>query len=42
MADSSITEASLKTALVERLGATHVEVTDMSGEHLQATPSSSS
>ncbi|KAI1424169.1 bola domain-containing protein [Xylaria sp. FL1777] len=28
---TSITEASLKTALTERLKATHVEVTDMSG-----------
>ncbi|KAK6841511.1 hypothetical protein PG990_006487 [Apiospora arundinis] len=31
MADSTITEASLKSALTERLGAVHVEVTDMSG-----------
>ncbi|KAI1849714.1 hypothetical protein JX265_008053 [Neoarthrinium moseri] len=31
MADATITEASLKSALAERLGATHVEVTDMSG-----------
>ncbi len=32
MAETSITEASLKDALTERLKATHVEVTDMSGE----------
>ncbi|KAK7965202.1 BolA domain-containing protein [Apiospora saccharicola] len=31
MAESTITEASLKSALIERLNATHVEVTDMSG-----------
>ncbi|KAI1076023.1 bola domain-containing protein [Whalleya microplaca] len=31
MAEPTITEASLKTALTERLQATHVEVTDMSG-----------
>ncbi|ORY58853.1 bola domain-containing protein [Pseudomassariella vexata] len=31
MADSGITESSLKNALTERLKATHVEVTDMSG-----------
>ncbi|KAK3321606.1 bola protein [Apodospora peruviana] len=31
MAQTSITEASLSTALKERLKATHVEVTDMSG-----------
>ncbi|KAK8055353.1 BolA domain-containing protein [Apiospora rasikravindrae] len=30
MAESTITEASLKSALIERLNATHVEVTDMS------------
>ncbi|KAH9905998.1 bola protein [Xylariomycetidae sp. FL2044] len=31
MADPTITEASLKAAITERLQATHVEVTDMSG-----------
>ncbi|KAI0015575.1 bola domain-containing protein [Xylariomycetidae sp. FL0641] len=31
MAEPTITETSLKAALTERLGATHVEVTDMSG-----------
>ncbi|KAI1339702.1 bola domain-containing protein [Xylariaceae sp. FL0016] len=31
MAEPTITEASLKTALAERLNAVHVEVTDMSG-----------
>ncbi|KAK1767316.1 protein BOLA2 [Phialemonium atrogriseum] len=31
MAQTSITEESLKSALTERLKATHVEVTDMSG-----------
>ncbi|KAI0107372.1 bola domain-containing protein [Hypoxylon sp. NC0597] len=31
MGDSTITEASLKAALTERLNAVHVEVTDMSG-----------
>ena len=32
MADSSISEASLKASITERLKAVHVEVTDMSGE----------
>ncbi|EOO01965.1 hypothetical protein UCRPA7_2488 [Phaeoacremonium minimum UCRPA7] len=31
MADSSISEASLKASITERLKAVHVEVTDMSG-----------
>ncbi|KAI2616966.1 bola domain-containing protein [Hypomontagnella submonticulosa] len=31
MSESTITEASLKAALTERLNAVHVEVTDMSG-----------
>ncbi|KAI1397762.1 bola domain-containing protein [Hypoxylon fuscum] len=31
MAEATITEASLKAALTERLNAVHVEVTDMSG-----------
>lgn len=31
MADATITEASLKSAIAERLNAVHVEVTDMSG-----------
>ncbi|KAK8050465.1 BolA domain-containing protein [Apiospora phragmitis] len=31
MAESTITETSLKSALTERLNAIHVEVTDMSG-----------
>ncbi|KAI2603486.1 bola-like protein [Hypoxylon fragiforme] len=31
MSESSITEASLKAALTDRLQAVHVEVTDMSG-----------
>ena len=30
--DPTVTEDSLKEALVERLGATHVEVTDISGK----------
>ncbi|KAL7619672.1 hypothetical protein AAE478_010213 [Parahypoxylon ruwenzoriense] len=31
MGEPTITEASLKAALIQRLNATHVEVTDMSG-----------
>ncbi|KAF3025079.1 hypothetical protein E8E14_014530 [Neopestalotiopsis sp. 37M] len=31
MAESTITEASLRSAIAERLNAVHVEVTDMSG-----------
>jgi hypothetical protein len=32
-APATITEVSLKNALAERLGAVHVEVTDMSGRY---------
>lgn len=36
---ASITEASLREAITQRLGAIHVEVTDMSGtSHYQASP----
>ncbi|KAH6658001.1 bola-like protein [Truncatella angustata] len=31
MAEATITEASLKSAITERLNAVHVEITDMSG-----------
>jgi hypothetical protein len=37
MAEPTITEESLKSALIDRLKATHVEVTDMSGK-LQTQP----
>jgi hypothetical protein len=38
MAAPAITEASIKSALTERLNATHVEVTDMSGKLRPTSP----